>query len=63
MGAIVEFIAKNWKLLLVIFGLGGTVTVLGVVPGLESIKAPVETSLDGVKAKLVDPSAVSQTVQ
>jgi hypothetical protein len=60
---IINFIKENWKLLVVIFGLGGTVTVLGVVPGLEGVKAPVETSLESVKAKLVDPSAVSQTVQ
>ncbi|MBN9219532.1 MAG: hypothetical protein J0I79_16425 [Mesorhizobium sp.] len=58
---IINFIKENWKLLVVIFGLGGTVTVLGVVPGMNSITAPVQSSLDSVKAKLVDPSTVSPT--
>lgn len=47
------FIKANWKVLLIIFGLGGTAAVVGVVPGLDGTKSYVESSLDSVKTKLV----------
>lgn len=50
-----KFIGRNWKLLLIIFGLGGTaavVTVIPNVPGKEQVGTVIQERLDAVKGKL-----------
>lgn len=56
MGSIIAYVVKNWRLLLILFGLGGTVTVVGVVPGLDGINEPIKSTLESIKGKLVDPA-------
>lgn len=48
----------QWKLILILFGLGGSYTVLdtfGVAPGAQAIKAKIEQ----VAAQLVSPTVVN----
>lgn len=52
---ILNFIKANWKLLLIVFGLGGTAAVAGVIPGLEGTKDYVNSHLEAVEGKLVSP--------
>ena len=53
-----KFIARNWVILLVIFGLGGTAAVVGVVPGMEGAKAPIEAQIETATGKLVSNTDV-----
>lgn len=59
-----KLLAKNWKLVLILFGLGGTVTVLSIVPGTDTVASLASSQVDAVKAKLVSATAtVSATAQ
>lgn len=53
MGAIISFFSRNWKILSLLFVLGGTATVVSVVPGMEPVRQTVESGIDAAKTKLV----------
>lgn len=60
MSSIINFVRANWVLLLVLFGLGGTATVVGVVPGLDGVHQFVEGQVDATKAKLVSETTTQE---
>jgi hypothetical protein len=54
----IQIAKSQWKWLLVLFGLGGSYTVLetlGITPGAEAIKAKIEQ----VAAQVVSPTVVN----
>ncbi len=57
-----KFIGRNWKWLAILFGLGGTATVVAVipnVPGKEQFGSVIQERIDATKGKLepVSPTA------
>jgi hypothetical protein len=52
-GVILSFISRNWKILLVLFALGGTATVAGVIPGLSGVEQTAQTGIESAKTRLV----------
>lgn len=54
-----KLLARNWKAVLTLFCLGGTVTVLGVIPGTEPVRETAINKIEATKAALfVSPTAV-----
>ena len=49
---------SHWKLLLIVFGLGGTGAVAGVL-GLDPVKAFTADKIEQVGAQLVSPTVVN----
>lgn len=47
-----SFISKNWKLLSVLFALGGTATVVGVIPGTQNVSNVIGQQITAAKEKL-----------
>ncbi len=62
MGNLISFFARNWGVLLLIFGLGGTVAVVSVVPkdipGQETIHSFTQDQPDSVKLRVVSATEV-----
>ncbi|TGT42788.1 hypothetical protein [Mesorhizobium sp. M8A.F.Ca.ET.165.01.1.1] len=56
-----DFIKANKWLLAAVFGIGGTIGVLNVVPGGSAIMQPVKDAQAKIEAKLVYPDAGSPT--
>jgi hypothetical protein len=55
---LLEFIGRNWKVLLLLFGLGGAATVVSVVPGLGGVGDVVNGQVQSAKGKLVSATTV-----
>lgn len=53
----IQFVARNWKLLLVVFGISGSLGVWSVLPqgtpGHQEVTSFGERHLDAVKGQLV----------
>ena len=60
--AILQILLRNWKSVALLFCLGGSVTVLGVIPGTEPVRATAINKIEAVKTDLlgVTPTAVIQ---
>lgn len=53
LGELISFLARNWRVLGILFTLGGMATVLSVVPGMAPVKQTIETGIETAKAKVV----------
>jgi hypothetical protein len=54
----IQIAKSHWKLLLIIFGLGGTGAVAGVL-GLDPVKAFTADKIEQVAAPIVSPTVVN----
>lgn len=57
--ATIKLLLANWPKVIMLFCLGGTVTVLGVIPGTEPVRDTAIEKIESVKADVfgVSPTA------